>query len=99
MQLFLGLPWRTVLDDVGRAPHMQESFLSLTREVMVALACVVIPLAAPAADDAALTKDQIKVFLQTAEVIHSKPSAKGVTPPWRLTLSNGTITHDASFQP
>jgi len=78
---------------------MQESFLSLSRVVMVALACVVIPLAAPAADDAALTKDQIKVFLQTAEVVNSKPSAKGVTHPWRLTLSNGTITHDASFQP
>ena len=78
---------------------MQESFLSLARAVMVALACVVIPLAAPAADDAALTKDQIKVFLQTAEVINSKPSTKGVTHPWRLTLSNGTITHDASFQP
>jgi len=77
---------------------VQESFRSLTRPVMVALACVIIPLAAPAADDAGLTKDQIKVFLQTAEVIHSKPSAKGVTHPWRLTLSNGTITHDASFQ-
>src|SRR5258708_1268562 len=77
---------------------MQESFLSLTRAVMVALAGGVIPLAAPAADDAALTKDQIKVFLQTAEVINSKPSTKGVTHPWRLTLSNGTLTHDASFQ-
>ncbi len=77
---------------------MQESFRSLTRPVMVALACVIIPLAAPGADDAALTKDQIKVFLQTAEVIKSKQSGKGVTHPWRLTLSNGTVTHDASFQ-
>jgi hypothetical protein len=77
---------------------MQESFRSLTRPVMVALACIMIPLAAPGADDAALTKDQIKVFLQTAEVIKSKPSPIGVTHPWRLTLSNGTITHDASFQ-
>jgi hypothetical protein len=65
---------------------------------MVALACVIIALAAPGADDAALTKDQIKVFLQTAQVIKSKQSGKGVTHPWRLTLSNGTITHDASFQ-
>ena len=77
---------------------MQESFRALIRPVMVALACVMIPLAAPGADDAALTKDQIKVFLQTAEVIKSKTSTKGVTHPWRLTLSNGTITHDASFQ-
>jgi hypothetical protein len=77
---------------------MQESFRPLTRPFMVALACVMIPLASPGADDAALTKDQIKVFLQTAKVIKSKQSDKGVTHPWRLTLSNGTITHDASFQ-
>jgi hypothetical protein len=78
---------------------MRESFRSLTRSLMVALAWVIIPLAAPGADDAALTKDQIKVFLQTAAVINKKPSSKGVTHPWRLTLSDGTITHDASFQP
>jgi hypothetical protein len=59
---------------------------------------VSLPLAAPGADDAALTKDQIKVFLQTAEVIKSKTSPRGVTRPLRLTLSNGTITHDASFR-
>ena len=52
----------------------------------------------PAADESALTKDQIKQFLQTAEVIKNKPSSKGVTHPSRLTLSDGTITHDASFQ-
>ena len=65
---------------------------------IVALACVITPLVAPAADESSLTKDQIKEFLQTAEVIKSKPSSKGVTHPSRLTLSNGTITHDASFQ-
>lgn len=54
---------------------------------------------AQAADDTPLTKEQIKQFLQTAEVIKSKPSSKSVTHPWRLTLSNGTITHDGSFQP
>jgi hypothetical protein len=51
------------------------------------------------ADDASLTKDQIKVFLRSAKVINSKVSSKGVTHPWRLTLSDGTMTHDASFQP
>lgn len=49
-------------------------------------------------EDTPLTKDQIKQFLQTADVISSKPSSKGVTHPSRLTLSNGTITHEASFQ-
>lgn len=50
------------------------------------------------ADDTTLSKDQIKQFLQTAEVINSKGSKKGITHTLRLTLSNGTITHDASFQ-
>jgi len=79
---------------------MRESLQSRTRLFfVVVLACVVAPLTAPAADDTALTKDQIKQFLQTAEVIKSKESSKGVTHPWRLTLSDGKITHDASFQP
>ena len=45
-----------------------------------------------------LTKEQIKQFLLTAEVIGSKQSSKGITHPSRLTLSDGTLTHDASFQ-
>jgi len=51
-----------------------------------------------AADDPPLTKEQITQFLLTAKVIDSKRSDKGVTHPWRLTLSDGTITHDGSFQ-
>ena len=70
----------------------------LVRPLFVVLAFVMLPFEARAADDTPLTKEQIKQFLQTAEVIKSKPSSKGVTHPWRLTLSNGTITHDASFQ-
>ncbi|MGA8622005.1 MAG: hypothetical protein WB660_26225, partial [Candidatus Sulfotelmatobacter sp.] len=64
---------------------MQHSFRSWTRPLLVALACLIIPLAAPGADDTALTKDQIKTFLQTAQVIKEKSSGKGVTHPSRLT--------------
>lgn len=78
---------------------MRELVRSLTRPPFAVLACVIISLVAHAVDDTALTKDQIKQFLQTAEVIRSKVSDRGVTHPLRLTLSNGTITHDASFQP
>lgn len=53
---------------------------------------------APASSDANLTKDQIKAFLQNARIIKESGSKKGVTHPSRLTLSDGTITHDASFQ-
>ena len=78
---------------------MRESLRSLTRSLTSVLTCIIIPLSASGVDDAVLTKEQIKVFLQTAPVINKKASSKGVTHPWRLTLSDGTITHDASFQP
>jgi len=86
---------------MGQFPEdtpMQELPKPLARLLVVLLACVIIPLAAHATDDTPLTKEQIKQFLLTAEIIKSKPSSKGVTHPWHLTLSNGTITHDASFQ-
>ncbi len=81
---------------------MRELSKRLVIPLFVILICIVIPLSIPldvrAADDEPLTKEQIKQFLQTAEIVKSKPSSRGVTHPWRLTLSNGAITHDASFQ-
>jgi hypothetical protein len=61
-------------------------------------ASILFPLIAAGADDTQLTKDQIKEFLLTAQVVKSKEAKKGITDTQRLTLSNGTITHDASFQ-
>jgi hypothetical protein len=52
-----------------------------------------------AGDEPALTKDQMKQFLLTAKVIKSGPAHKGITNTLRLTLTDGTITHDAHFQP
>src|ERR1700747_462333 len=52
-----------------------------------------------AADEPALTKEQMKQFLLTAKVIKSGPARKGITHTLRLTLTDGTITHDAHFQP
>jgi hypothetical protein len=51
-----------------------------------------------AANDSALSKEQIKEFLLNAQVVGSKEITKGVTHPVVLTLSDGTLTHDASFQ-
>jgi len=53
---------------------------------------------ATASDEPALTKEQIRQFLLTAKVVNSQRSKKGITNPWRLTLTDGTVTHDASFQ-
>jgi hypothetical protein len=44
-------------------------------------------------------EDQMKDFLLKAEVVKSKRTSKGITAPYRLTLSDGKVTHDASFQP
>ena len=52
-----------------------------------------------AADEPSLTKEQMKQFLLTAKVIKSAPAHKGITHTLRLTLTDGTITHDAHFQP
>jgi len=72
------------------------------RSLMVgAMICLICPLVARATDETAqttLTKDQIKHFLVSAKIVGSKQSGKGITSPWRLTLSDGTLTHDASFQ-
>ncbi len=46
-----------------------------------------------------LTEDQMKQFLLNAEVIKSKRSKKGITSPYVLTLTDGTLTHDGVFQP
>ncbi len=51
-----------------------------------------------ASDEPTLTKEQIKQFLLTAKVVKSEQAKKGITQTLRLTLSDGTLTHDASFQ-
>src|SRR5882762_10643095 len=66
--------------------------------IIAAVVCLICPRVLSAADETTLTKEQIKHFLLTAKVVGSKQSSKGVTQPWRLTLSDGTLTHDASFQ-
>lgn len=45
-----------------------------------------------------LTEEEMRKFLLTAKVINSKPTSKGITSPFRLTLSDGRLTHDAAFQ-
>ncbi len=67
--------------------------------ILAALVCLTYQLFAVAADESTLTKEQIKQFLLTAKVVHSEEAKKGITHTSRLTLSDGTITHDASFQP
>jgi hypothetical protein len=39
-----------------------------------------------------------EAFLDKGDVVASKQLGKGVTNPWRLTLRDGDVTHDAAFQ-
>ena len=100
-KLFLEVLRRTV-QAISEVPPMRELSRRLVLPLFIIFSCI-IPLSVPwqalAADDEPLNKEQIKQFLQTADIVKSRPSENGVTHPWRLTLSNGTITHDASFQP
>ena len=68
------------------------------RLIVVAVVCSTCRLFVSASDEPALSKEQIKQFLLTARVVKSQQSNKGITNPWRLTLTDGTVTHDASFQ-
>jgi hypothetical protein len=71
----------------------------LRRGLILAVAvCLACRLVTAAAEDPALTKEQIKQFLLTAKIVKSREVNKGITHTQRLTLSNGTLTHDASFQ-
>jgi hypothetical protein len=70
---------------------------ALSFAILAGLLCARL-VAAVAADEPALTKEQIKHFLLTAKVIKSAPAHKGITNTLRLTLTDGTITHDAHFQ-
>lgn len=45
-----------------------------------------------------MAKEDVLQFLRTAEIIKSEEIGKGLTQAWRLTLTNGQLTHDASFQ-
>src|SRR6202047_3106327 len=77
---------------------MHVLHLQCRRLILSPVLCLTCALFVVAADEPTLTKEQIKQFLLTAKVVKSQRSKKGITNPWRLTLTDGTVTHDASFQ-
>ncbi len=66
--------------------------------VTVALATCLLAVSVASQVPKELTKEQERDFLLSARVVNFKLSSKGVTHSRRLTLSDGTFTHDASFQ-
>jgi hypothetical protein len=78
---------------------MYKLRLPWLRLLVLAAVCVICPVTLTATDEPTLSKEQIKQFLLTAKVVKVRGSKKGITNTSRLTLSDGTLTHDASFQP
>ena len=68
------------------------------RLILATVVCLTCTRFVTASDEPTLTKEQIKQFLLTAKVVKSQEAKKGITQTLRLTLSDGTVTHDASFQ-
>src|SRR4030081_827529 len=68
------------------------------RLIATVAVCLLWLLHATAADDPPTTKEQIKKFLLTAKIVGAKKASKGITGTVRLTLSDGKLTHDASYQ-
>jgi hypothetical protein len=77
---------------------MNPLHLRWRRLIFAAVVCLTCRLFVVAADEPTLTKEQIKQFLLTAKVVDSRPAGKGTTGTWRLTLTDGSLTHDAHFQ-
>lgn len=63
-----------------------------TAFVLVAITTLV------AVQDGRLTPDQQREFLRSAKIVSARPAGSGITGSLRLTLSDGTVTHDAGFQ-
>ena len=77
---------------------MNPLYIKWRALIFVAVVLLSCRVSVVAADEPTLTKDQIKQFLLNAKVVSSHESSKGITHPPRLTLSDGSVTHDASFQ-
>ncbi len=72
-------------------------FFRCSHLLLVTLIIGLVGTSAPSANQGTSTKEEMAHFLLTAEVISSSRSEIGVTRPWVLTLSDGRLTHDASF--
>src|SRR5438552_18785264 len=88
---------RRFVGTIREGTSMHTHYLYWRRLILAAISCLVCAGVASAADDTALTKDQIKQFLLTAKIVGGKHTVKGVTQPSLLTLHDGTITPPAHF--
>ena len=69
---------------------------------VILVAAIPWPSFAQTASDApavvALSPAEMEKFLQAGKIVKKKESSKGVTDAYRVTLSDGVVTHDAQVQ-
>ena len=65
--------------------------------ILLTILMVAAPMLTARETPTALTREQQAEFLATARIISHKNIPKGVTHPIRLTLTDGSMTHDAAF--
>jgi hypothetical protein len=65
--------------------------------LLVTSSTVLLAQAAPSPAQRTLSQEEQAHFLATARIVSSRKIPKGVTRPVRLTLTDGTLTHDAAF--
>ncbi|MBZ5514777.1 MAG: hypothetical protein LAN62_08030 [Acidobacteriia bacterium] len=78
--------------------YRSRVLLSAAAVCLAAAGLVIVGSAQTPEKEPNLTEEQQREFLLHAKVVNSRQIDKGITNPWRLTLSDGRLTHDAAFQ-
>ena len=73
------------------APRIRTALIGF----LLLAAAAAVGATAGAPGGATMTREERAAFLQNARVVSSRDIGKGVTRPVRVTLSDGTTTHDA----
>ena len=89
-------PRRLSLAWLAAAVYLSGSLLLLPPRSLLQAAQAV-PSAVPTSE-VALSAEERARFLEHAAIVRTRPVSKGVTGTLRATLSDGTLTHDASIQ-
>ena len=88
------------LDGLGATRDFHHGLLARLIDILIFVFVAAVLFGRPvlAQDVQSYPPEAIEQFLLTAEIVGARPIGRGVTNSWRLTLSDGTTTHDAAFQ-
>jgi len=81
----------------ARSPRLRRAVLAAALALTAVTARAQAPLPPAPAAPPVFSRAEAREFLTNAKIVKGKDISKGVTRPVRLTLSDGTLTHDAAF--